>query len=151
MPIRSARRWVPGSSAVFAQAAVDGKSNEITAFAPPLEPLDLTGTVITADAMRTQREQARFLVSDKKAHYILVVKKNQPGLYAQVKNLPWPHIPAGHRQRGRGHGREERRTLQAPPSPPGSPSPTPSRPSTTSATSPTAKTPPKVRTGNGPR
>ena len=101
------------ASAVLAQAAVDGKSNEITAFAPLLEPLDLTGAVITADAMHTQREHARFLVSDKKAHYILVVKKNQPSLYAQVKNLPWRHIPAGHRQRGRGHGREEHRTLQA--------------------------------------
>ena len=101
------------ASGVLAQAAVDGKSNEITAFAPLLEPLDLTGAVITADAMHTQREHARFLVSDKKAHYILVVKKNQPSLYAQVKNLPWRHIPAGHRQRGRGHGREEHRTLQA--------------------------------------
>jgi predicted transposase YbfD/YdcC len=63
--------------------------------------------------MHTQREHARFLVSDKKAHYILVVKKNQHSLYAQVKNLPWRHIPAGHRQRGRGHGREEHHTLQA--------------------------------------
>jgi predicted transposase YbfD/YdcC len=102
------------ASAVPAQAAVDGKSNEITAFAPLLEPLDLTGAVITADAMHTPREHARFLVSDKKAHDILVVKKNQPSLYAQVDNLPWRHIPAGHRQRGRGHGREKHRTLQAP-------------------------------------
>jgi len=118
---------------VLAQAAVDGKSNEITAFAPLLEPLDLTGAVITADAMHTQREHARFLVRDKKAHYILVVKKNQPSLYAQVTNLPWRHIPAGHRQRGRGHGREEHRTCRPPPSPPGSPSPTPSRPSASPA------------------
>ena len=48
------------ASAVLAQAAVDGKSNEITAFAPLPEPLDLTGAVITADAMHTQREHARF-------------------------------------------------------------------------------------------
>jgi hypothetical protein len=41
------------------------------------------------------------------------VKKNQPGLYAQVKNLPWRHIPAATRQRGRGHGREEHRTVKA--------------------------------------
>ena len=53
-----------------------------------------------------------FLVTRKKAHYILVVKKNQPGLYAQLKNLPWRHIPAGHKQRDRGHGREEHRTLK---------------------------------------
>jgi hypothetical protein len=46
------------------------------------------------------------------AHYILVVKKNQPGLYAQVKNLPWRQVPPGARQHDRGHGREERRTLK---------------------------------------
>jgi Transposase DDE domain len=46
------------ASAVLAQAAVDGKSNEITAFAPLLGPLDLTGAVVTADAMHTQREHA---------------------------------------------------------------------------------------------
>jgi hypothetical protein len=45
--------------------------------------------VITADALHTQRDHAEFLVTKKNAHYILVVKKNQPGLHAQVKNLPW--------------------------------------------------------------
>ena len=99
--------------AVLAQAAVDGKTNEITQFAPLLEDLDITGAVITADALHTQRQHAKFLVSDKKAHYILVVKKNQPTLYAQVKNLPWRYIPAGCKQRDRGHGREEHRTLKA--------------------------------------
>jgi predicted transposase YbfD/YdcC len=101
------------AGAVLAQARVAGKTNEITAFAPLLEPPDLAGHVLTADALHTQREHAKFLVSDKKAHYILVVKKNQPGLHAQVKNLPWRTIPAGHRQHDRGHGREEHRTLQA--------------------------------------
>jgi len=67
---------------VLAQASVDGKTNEITAFAPLLEPLDLTGCVITADALHTQRAHAEFVVAEKKAHHILVVKKNQPGLYA---------------------------------------------------------------------
>jgi predicted transposase YbfD/YdcC len=100
------------AGAVLAQAGVDGKTNEITAFAPLLEPLDLAGCVVTADAMHTQRDHAVFLVAQKKAHYILVVKKNQPGLYAQVKNLPWRHIPVAARQHDRGHGREEHRTLQ---------------------------------------
>ena len=100
------------AGAVLGQAAVDGKTNEITHFAPLLEPLDLAGCVITADALHTQREHAQFLVAHKKAHYILVVKKNQPGLYAQVKNLPWRHIPVAARQRNRGHGRQEHRTLK---------------------------------------
>jgi predicted transposase YbfD/YdcC len=101
------------AGAVLAQAAVDGKTNEITQFAPLLEDLDIAGAVITADALHTQREHAKFLVSGKKAHYILVVKRNQPTLYAQVKNLPWRNIPAGCTQRNRGHGREEHRTLKA--------------------------------------
>jgi predicted transposase YbfD/YdcC len=100
------------AGAVLAQAGVDGKTNEITAFAPLLEPLDLAGAVVTADALHTQREHAQFLVSDKKAHYILVVKKNQPGLYAQLKNLPWRSIPAADRQHSRGHGRQEHRILK---------------------------------------
>jgi predicted transposase YbfD/YdcC len=100
------------AGAVLAQAGVDGKTNEITQFAPLLEPLALAGCVITADAMHTQRSHAEFLVAQKKAHYILVVKKNQPGLYAQVKHLPWRNIPAGCKHHDRGHGREEHRTLQ---------------------------------------
>jgi predicted transposase YbfD/YdcC len=101
------------AGAVLGQVRVDGKTNEITRFAPLLEPLELAGCVITADALHTQREHAEFLVTQKKAHYILVVKKNQPGLYAQVKNLPWRHVPVAARQHGRGHGRQEHRTLKA--------------------------------------
>jgi predicted transposase YbfD/YdcC len=101
------------ASAVLAQVSVDGKTNEITRFAPLLEPLDLTGSVVTADAMHTQREHAEFLITGKHAHYILVAKKNQPGLYAQLKNLPWRNIPISDTQRNRGHSRQEHRTLQA--------------------------------------
>src|SRR6185437_8579638 len=56
---------------VLGQVRVDGKTNEITRFAPLLEPLDLAGCVITADALHTQREHAEFLVTGKGAHYIL--------------------------------------------------------------------------------
>lgn len=91
--------------------AVDGKTSEVIQFGPLLEPLDLAGAVVTADGLHTQREHAEFLVTRKHAHYILVVKKNQPGLHAQLKNLPWRNIPVSHRQHG--HGREERRSLQA--------------------------------------
>ena len=55
-----------------------------------LEPLDLAGCVITADALHTQREHAEFFVTGKRAHYILVVKKNQPGgpqAMATLRNL----------------------------------------------------------------
>ncbi|HZC39523.1 MAG TPA: ISAs1 family transposase [Streptosporangiaceae bacterium] len=98
--------------AVLAQAKVDGKTNEITCFAPLLEPLDLAGQVITADALHTQHEHAKFLVSQKEADYILVVKNNQPSLYAQIKNLPWRQVPVAHDARELGHGRGEWRTLK---------------------------------------
>jgi len=100
------------SAAVLAQAKVDGKTNEITCFAPLLEWLDLAGAVVTADALHAQREHAQFLVTDKDAHYILAVKNNQPTLYAQLTSLPWRQVPAGFDAREKGHGRAEWRTLK---------------------------------------
>jgi len=41
------------------------------------------------------RANLDWLVTDKKAHYIAVVKKNQPLLHAQVRALPWRQVPAG--------------------------------------------------------
>ena len=42
---------------------MDGKTNEITQFRPLLERLDLTSTVVTADALHTQHEHADWLVT----------------------------------------------------------------------------------------
>jgi DDE family transposase len=52
--------------AVLGQIEVDGKSNELTAFRPLLEPVDLTDAVVTADALHTQRDHASFLVAEKR-------------------------------------------------------------------------------------
>ena len=62
------------------KVAKAGKANEITHFRPLLEPLPLAGVLITADAMQTQREHARWLIDDKDAHYLVPVLGNQPGL-----------------------------------------------------------------------
>jgi predicted transposase YbfD/YdcC len=102
----------PQAGAVLTQAEVDGKTNEITRFAPLLRPLHLAGAVVTADAMHAQREHAQFLVTEKSAHYILAVKNNQPSLYAQLASLPWRQIPAACDASEKGHGRAERRTLK---------------------------------------
>ncbi len=56
------------------------KTNEILAFAPLLEPLALAGTVVTADALHTQRKAAEFVVG-RGGHYIWGVKANQPRLF----------------------------------------------------------------------
>lgn len=42
------------------------------------------------------------------------VKGNLPTLFAQLKALPWPQIPAGDRRRDIGHGRRETRTGTGP-------------------------------------
>ena len=49
----------------------------------------------------------------KQAHYIAIVKQNQPLLHAQVRALPWQQVPAGNVTRDKGHGRTETRTLKA--------------------------------------
>ena len=101
-----------GTGVVLAQAAVDGKPNEITMFTVLLgEAGGLDGAVITADAMHAQREHATWLY-DRGAHYLVTCKGNQPGLLRQLKSLPWKQVPEGHVQDGRGHGRIERRIIK---------------------------------------
>jgi predicted transposase YbfD/YdcC len=97
--------------AVLAQRQVDGAPGEVPAFQPLLAGLDLAGVVVTADALHTQRDHASFLV-DRGADYLLVVKANQPTLYAQLAGLPWRQIPVMDRTRDHGHGRIEVRTLK---------------------------------------
>jgi predicted transposase YbfD/YdcC len=98
--------------AVLAQTQVDAKTNEITGLQPLLEGLDLTGRVITADAMHTQHAHADWLVTVKQAAYVLIVKANQPTLHHQLSALPWRDIPAQDHTRDRGHHRVELRRLQ---------------------------------------
>jgi predicted transposase YbfD/YdcC len=92
---------------------VDVKHNETSHFTELLEPVDLDGAVVTFDALHTVRANLDWLVTGKKAHYIAVVKQNQPLLHARVRALPWRQVPAGSVTRDRGHGRAETRTLKA--------------------------------------
>ena len=72
---------------VIGQRAVDSKTNEIPEFRPFLAPLDLAGKVVTADALHAQRGHARFLVEEKHADYLFIVKGNQPTLLDDLKGL----------------------------------------------------------------
>jgi predicted transposase YbfD/YdcC len=89
------------------------KHNETSHFTELLEPLDLAGAVVTTDALHTVRANLDWLVTDKKAHYIAVVKQNQPLLHARISALPWRQVPAGSITRSTGHGRAETRTVKA--------------------------------------
>jgi predicted transposase YbfD/YdcC len=92
---------------------VDVKHNETSHFTELLDPLDLDGAVVTSNALHTVRANLDWLVKDKKAHSIAVVKKNQPLLHAQVRALPWRQVPVGTAARDTGHGRIETRTLKS--------------------------------------
>ncbi len=71
---------------------VGAKTNEIPLMTTLLGTMDITGAVITADALHCQRGTAQYTVSHG-AHYILTVKDNQRNLRKQLRALPWTQIP----------------------------------------------------------
>ena len=99
--------------AVLAQRQVNGAPGEVPGFQPLLAGLDLAGAVVTADALHTHADAAEFLVTSKHAHYLLVVKANQPSLLDRCAGLPWHDVPVLDRTRDQAHGRVELRTLKA--------------------------------------
>ena len=107
---------VHGVPAVLAQRDVAHKTNEVPQVKPLLAPLNLTGWAVTLDALHCQRETARYLVEDKNAAYVFTAAKdNQPKLVAELDALPWTTVPITHTTHDRGHGRDERRTIQVMP------------------------------------
>jgi hypothetical protein len=84
---------VHGSGTVVAQVAVGEKTNEIPRLQPLLAELDIKGGVVTADALHTQRDTARYLVEDKEAHYVFTVKDNQPTLLDDIETLHLDAFP----------------------------------------------------------
>jgi len=91
---------------VIAQVAVPDKTNEIPCAKQLLAPLDIKDAVVTADALHTQRETARFIVEDKHADYLLTVKENQSTLYQDLARLPQRDFSPGaadHREGTRAH------------------------------------------------
>ncbi|EST34549.1 hypothetical protein N566_18425 [Streptomycetaceae bacterium MP113-05] len=97
---------------VLGQLDVGEKTNGITCFRPLLDTIaDLTGTVVTSDAMHTQRDHATYLL-ERGAHYIVIVKGNQKKLRKQLKHLPWTAIPQLGRTQETGHGRREVRRIK---------------------------------------
>jgi len=96
---------------VVAQVQVEGKTSEVAWFAPLLDQIDLTGVVVTADALHTVREHARYLTG-RGADYVFTVKENQHRLYDLLDGLAWSTAPV-HTTTDTGHGRTERRTSRS--------------------------------------
>ncbi len=98
------------SGVVLGQVQVPEKGSELGAFTTVLDPLDLREVLITADALHTHRGHAHYLHS-RGGHYLMTVKANQPTLLRRLRALPWNQIDIAVRQRARGHGRAESRTI----------------------------------------
>ena len=108
--------WASANRLALAQAKVEGHSNETTAIPELLRALEVSGCVITIDAMGCQKEIARTIVEEG-AGYVLALKKNQAQLYADVMDTFTQERAGGfadvehdfHETVEKGHGRIERR------------------------------------------
>ena len=106
--------WATANHISLGQVVVDAKSNEITAIPKLLELLELSGAMVTIDAMGCQTEIARQIV-DAHADYCLAVKGNQPTLHQGLVDFFDDHLdddfartPVRRYQTAeKGHGREE--------------------------------------------
>ncbi len=85
-----------GTKITLAQLAVGEKTNEIPEAPRLLAPLDLRATVVTADALHTQTETARFVVEDKGADYIFTIKDNQKTMHRLLGAQDWALFPPVH-------------------------------------------------------
>ena len=78
--------WATANGLVLGQRKVDEKSNEITAIPELLQALEISGCIITIDAMSCQKEIAAEIV-DQDADYVLALKENHGNLYDDVELL----------------------------------------------------------------
>lgn len=76
--------WANEAGLTLAQTKVDEKSNEITAIPELLKMLELSGCIVTIDAMGTQPDIAKEIVNAE-AEYVLALKANKTLHYDQVK------------------------------------------------------------------
>jgi predicted transposase YbfD/YdcC len=82
-PLHLVSAWAAENRLVLAALPVDDKSNEITAVPKLLEILELTGAIVTIDAMGGQKEIAA-KAREKGADYVLAVQDNQPHLHQDL-------------------------------------------------------------------
>ena len=116
--------WATANQISLGQIVVDEKSNEITAIPKLLQILEISGCLVTIDAMGCQTEIAQEIV-DAKADYVLAVKGNQPTLHDGLCEFFEDHLEddfarvevSRYEKREQGHGREEHRSYYVCPVP----------------------------------
>jgi len=115
--LHSVSVWASEFGLSLGQVACAEKSNEITAIPELLRLVDIQGTIITIDAMGTQKAIAAQIV-EQGADYVLPVKGNQESLQQavieyiaeQAKNDFADVDARKHITKEKGHGREEIRS-----------------------------------------
>ena len=117
-PLHLVRAWATTNRLVLGQQACAEKSNEITAIPQLLKAIDLTGTIVTIDAMGCQTEIAETII-ERDADYVLAVKDNQPKLHAAIQDAFEKELEAAatgnapayreHVEQQKKRGREEER------------------------------------------
>lgn len=108
--------WATANHISLGQVVVDEKSNEITAIPKLLKMLEITGSLVTIDAMGCQTEIAQTII-DAQADYVLAVKENQKTLYDGIswffltqREQDFAGVRVSHHEaHQKGHGREETR------------------------------------------
>jgi predicted transposase YbfD/YdcC len=111
--------YLPEAGCVLAELAVTGKANELTVAPTVLAWLDLTGMIVTGDALFAQRNLSAQIVAAG-GDYLWTVKGNQPALRDDIAWLFAP-LRAGEQAQDydwrmarmvtKGHGRLEEREL----------------------------------------
>ena len=97
-----------GTGMVLRQVEVDAKSNEIPAVRELSGSVDVTGRVVTMDAMHAQHETARCLLGRRADYVVTAVKDNQETIHDDLKAIDFSHAPSCETVE-KGHGRFERR------------------------------------------
>jgi predicted transposase YbfD/YdcC len=106
--------WATTNRLVLGQVKVDSNSNEITAIPELLKVLELSGCIVTIDAIGCQKNIVKLIVQQD-ADYVITLKKNQGNLYDEVEKLIDEEIRAGfqglkhskYKTKEFGHGRHE--------------------------------------------
>lgn len=78
--------WSSANGLVLGQTKTDEKSNEITAIPELLKLLEISGCIVSIDAMGCQKKIAGKIV-EQGADYVLALKENQGRLHEDVKDI----------------------------------------------------------------
>lgn len=108
--IRTVSAWIVDEKFSFGQSQIESKTNEKTAIPALLDILDITGSIITIDAIGCQVNIVEKIVN-KNADYLIALKQNQGKLFEQVRDwmLLRKEQIAHYENINKEHGRGEQR------------------------------------------